>query len=54
MSVGPMAHQGGWDEILVFALPLLIYAAVRLWERHRRDDPEGPDDDGTGSGTPDA
>ena len=52
MPVGPIAHQGGWDEILVFALPLLIYAAVRVWERYRGDGPE--DDDRTGSGAPDA
>ena len=53
MTVVPIAHQGGWDEILVFALPVLIYAAVRLWERHRGDDPEAPDDDRAGSGTRD-
>ena len=43
-----LAHAGGWDEILVFGLPLLIYAAVRLWERYRGDDVEATDEDGDG------
>lgn len=43
-----LAHAGGWDEILIFGLPLLIYAAVRLWERHRGDDEEATDESGNG------
>lgn len=37
------AHQGGWDELLIIAVPLVLYAAFRLWERSR----EVPEDDGT-------
>lgn len=46
ITVIPLAHQGGWDEILIFGLPVLLYAAVRLWERYRGEDEDGrPDAD---------
>lgn len=34
----PIAHQGGWDEALIFVVPVLLYAAIRLWDRRRGDD----------------
>ena len=36
MTVAPLvllAHQGGWDEALVFAVPILVYLGIRFWER---------------------
>lgn len=30
-----LAHQGGWDEILMVAGPLLVFAGV-LWLANRR------------------
>ncbi len=44
-----VAHQGGWDELLIIAVPLALYGLVRLWERYRGpedDEPESP----TGTG----
>jgi hypothetical protein len=46
-----LAHQGGWDEIALFAIPVLVaLAAVRLVERRHRRKPSsgdgGPDDAG--------
>lgn len=38
-----IAHQGGWDELLIIAVPLALYAAFRLWERSR----DVPEDDGS-------
>lgn len=41
-----VAHQGGWDEILLVAAPILVLAAL-LWlanrraEALRRHDPDG-------------
>lgn len=43
-----LAHQGGWDEILMFAVPVLLAVwAVRRIERRGRDaepDPETTSD----------
>lgn len=33
--VAVVAHQGGWDEILMVAGPLLVFASV-LWLANRR------------------
>jgi hypothetical protein len=30
-----LAHAGGWDELLVLAVPVGLYAVVRLWDRVR-------------------
>ncbi len=40
-----LAHAGGWDELLVLAIPVLVFLGMRWWERQkergrRRD--EGP------------
>lgn len=46
-----VAHQGGWDELLIVAIPLALYAAVRLWERVRgqaEDDVDDTQDDADG------
>ena len=48
MSVTPLvlAHQGGWDEILMVGAPLALLACV-LWLADRRarrmDTPDGED-----------
>ena len=35
--VSVVAHQGGWDEILVVILPVLIAASLlSLWRRRRQ------------------
>jgi len=40
MQVGAtylIAHQGGWDEILMFIIPIaLAFGAIRLVERRNR------------------
>lgn len=35
MTSGLLAHQGGWDEVLLVALPLLIFAGL-VWNAKRR------------------
>ena len=35
MSVGVLAHQGGWDEALLVASPVLVFAGV-VWNAKRR------------------
>ncbi len=36
-----LAHQGGWDELIVFLVPIgLAVAAVRWADRRRRGDDE--------------
>lgn len=42
-----IAHQGGWDEVLLFAIPVVVaLVAVRLVERRaaRRDDRANTDE----------
>ena len=41
-----IAHQGGWDELLLFGIPVLVaLGAVRLVERrHRSSKPQTPDE----------
>ena len=38
-----LAHQGGWDEILIFGSPLIVYVLWRLFDR-------APDDEGSDVG----
>ncbi len=39
----PLAHAGGWDELLIlFGLPILAYVGFRLWDRRRDCNGEGP------------
>lgn len=35
MLIAVLAHQGGWDEILMVAGPLLVFASV-LWLANKR------------------
>ncbi len=35
MSLGVLAHQGGWDEALLVAAPVLLFAAL-VWQAKRR------------------
>ena len=39
-----LAHQGGWDEILLVAAPMLVVAGL-LWVAKRRVDRSGPTPD---------
>ncbi|MFT7600957.1 MAG: hypothetical protein ACI8TP_003906 [Acidimicrobiales bacterium] len=34
-AIGILAHQGGWDEILLVALPLLVIASLLLLANRR-------------------
>lgn len=44
-----LGHQGGWDEVVLFAVPLVVALALVRWaesrSRRNRDDeePEGRD-----------
>lgn len=45
-----LAHQGGWDEILMVVAPLaLFWFLLRLANRRAAADPHGPDDPGDAS-----
>ena len=45
------AHQGGWDEILMFAVPIVIAVlAVRWVERRNRNDIDSADENDTSDG----
>ena len=35
MGVAVLAHQGGWDEALLVAGPLLLFAGI-VWHAKRR------------------
>lgn len=37
MTAAVFAHQGGWDEILVVLLPLLLFAGLLRMARRRAD-----------------
>lgn len=59
---GVLAHQGGWDEVLFVAAPLVVLASLLGLANRRADaalsdgaaadpdgpDPDGPDPDGSG------
>ena len=46
--VPPIAHQGGWDEALLFVVPIAIaYLVIKVLERHGRREPGDH-----GNGTP--
>lgn len=47
-----LAHQGGWDEILMVLAPLLIFAALLAMARRRVDEMEREDDDHAPGGIP--
>lgn len=38
-----VAHQGGWDELLILLAPVAIFAGLRLLERRRRRNEDGPE-----------
>ena len=46
-----LAHQGGWDEMLMVLAPLVVFAGLLVLARRRAeeleplDDPPGSDDD---------
>lgn len=35
MSLSVLAHQGGWDEALLVASPVLVFAGI-VWNAKRR------------------
>ncbi len=37
-----LAHQGGWDEVLLVAVPIALFAVV-LWLANRRAGASGSD-----------
>ena len=47
-----VAHAGGlgWDELLVFALPVVVLVVLQILGRRKRDaaasEQDGPDDEG--------
>ena len=50
LDAGVLAHQGGWDEILFVALPMVVLALL-LWAARRRAEREAADEaDGAGGG----
>ncbi|HJL83064.1 MAG TPA: hypothetical protein QGF43_04030 [Acidimicrobiales bacterium] len=51
--LGVLAHEGGWDEILLVALPMCVLAGL-LWMADRRARRLGRiPQDGTGTDQPD-
>jgi hypothetical protein len=46
------AHQGGWDEMLMVLVPLLVIAGLLRLARNRarRNEPPGEDSDGVSPG----
>ena len=37
MTAAVFAHQGGWDEILVVLMPLMLFAGLLYMARRRAD-----------------
>lgn len=37
-----VAHAGGWDELLVIAVPIVLFLGWRVWERTRGAPEEEP------------
>ena len=50
MDAVVLAHQGGWDEILMVAGPIVVFAGM-LWVARRRAVEQAADRDHAGSGT---
>ena len=47
-----LAHQGGWDEILLIAGPILVVVGLLALARKRVGDGVGTPDDAPGDGPP--
>ena len=45
-----LAHQGGWDEILLFAAPVLVVLYLLRWAERRSRSVDIPEVDGAGVG----
>ncbi len=53
MSFDPvLAHQGGWDEVLILLSPVAVFALLRVLERRRRRGSRAGDSDSTASDVP--
>lgn len=46
-----LAHQGGWDEVLILLSPVAVFALLRVLERRRRGS-KAADTDSTASDAP--
>lgn len=53
MSFDPLlAHQGGWDEVLILLSPVAVFALLRMLERRRRGGSKSTEGDATASESP--
>lgn len=53
MSFDPvLAHQGGWDEVLILLSPVAVFALLRVLERRRRRGSKSPKGDSPASDAP--
>lgn len=39
-----LAHQGGWDESIFVAVPIVVFFALLLWAKRRAEAESGSDD----------
>lgn len=46
-EVTVLGHQGGWDEALFIAVPLILFAVLLVIARRRLDDVQASDSDDT-------
>lgn len=47
-----LAHQGGWDEVLILLSPVAVFALLRMFERRRRGRSKSPDAEPAPSDSP--
>lgn len=47
-----LAHQGGWDEVLILLSPVAVFALLRILERRRRGGSKSAEGDATSSEAP--
>ncbi len=40
-----LAHQGGWDELLMFGIPIILAVVGVRWAEHRAKSRRANDDD---------
>lgn len=46
-----LAHQGGWDEVVLFAIPVVVALVLVRWaERRSRRNREGEEPEGDDAG----
>lgn len=47
-----LAHQGGWDEVLILLSPVAVFALLRMLERRRRGRSKSTEGDSSTSEAP--